>query len=731
MSFIRYFNNIDNFYSSENYNLAEDFLVPLLYLSKKYDRAVGFFSSTSLQETAKGLLNIYKKRGKIRLIMSPKLSEEDIKHIRLGYESREKIIEKSLLREYFDPETDIEKERLNLLSYLIMEGCLDIKIAVLKDRELNSISMYHEKIGICTDEEGNYVSFVGSLNESDNGLVNNFESLVAISSWKNKTTAESIKTSFEDIWSGKSKKLDVYSFPAALTKRIIQYKKDILDVDLLEKDFEQLKIKQQLRLDQLEIREMKPRITVELRDYQKTAIANWLNANAVGIFDMATGSGKTYTALAAIVSLLKRKGYRLPIVIVCPYKHLVQQWVDDFDKFNIINWVAGFSGSKYRGYRTQLKSEVLKYNLGITDYFVFITTTGSFRTKKTQEILSEINDKILLVADEAHNLGAPEVRELLDKKYKYRLALSATINRHMDEEGTRFLKNYFGDVCISYTLADAIKDGFLCRYNYIPIPVYMNENERAEYIDLSYQLAKYIITDQSGNTTLSNAGMKLAIKRARLVAGLRGKIDALKKEIQNHLDSYNMLIYCGTAVYQDSDGEEIRQVDEVIRQLGYYKGLKLGRYTSRESVKERENLKKRFESGNDLQALVAIKCLDEGVNIPSITKAFILASSTNPREYIQRRGRLLRLHRNKNVAFIYDFITLPIEFEKISSLTEEEKKYFKTLLNNELNRMYEFSSLAENSSIADELSEKIKRNYGFYTFDVNIFDEVLRGDDYE
>lgn len=715
MGFKEKFASLEGYHDCENENLAFDLLVPVLNSSLNYDRAVGFFSSSSLIETATGLAEIYRKGGHIRMIMSPKLTKEDADAIQKGYDERE-VIEKVLLRDFIDYDNNVCRNRLDFLSHLISNGTLDIKIAVFKDDEYTDRKMLHSKIGVCYDDEGNYISFEGSVNETDNGLINNFESLMMFSSWQSTKIASQIKVRFDEMWSKDSKVLKLYNFPDAIKKKLLQYQTPFF---MLPSNFSVFEKKRDYNENHFEFKEefeKKPTCVDYLYEYQKKAINKWFHQKCQGIFNMATGSGKTFTAYGAICKLLEKKNYRLPIIIVCPYRHLVDQWLEDIDKFYLKNVITGYSGGKNGNYRSKLKSMIYDYNDKILDYFVFITTMQSFKLDNLQNIIDEINGSILLVADEAHNMGANQIKKVLDNKYRYRIALSATIDRHGDQEGTNFLHQYFGAECIKFTLSDAINAGALCNYNYFPIITYLDEKDRTEYIKLTHDLSGCIIKDKSGNIKLKTKGKLIALKRARLIAGSNNKIIALKNELIRVKNEHNMLIYCGTSNVEDDFGEEVRQIDHVCEYLGRELKMKIGRYTSLETPEQRIDLKKRFEIGDDLQALVAIKCLDEGVNIPSIKTAYILASSTNPREYIQRRGRVLRKSKGKDIANIYDFITLPMSSEDLNG-TVLDMRSFKTLVSNELIRMKEFSSEAINSGYSYNIIENIKNDYGFYDFE--------------
>ena len=425
-----------------------------------------------------------------------------------------------------------------------------------------------------------------------NGLINNFESLITLNSWENEEIAKSIKKRFDDMWNKKSKKLNFYSFPEALKKRLLQYHKSSITLPSDKSAFESYDDNEVLPPVDLEEKEENPECVDYLYEYQKDAIKSWLSKEnrAHGIFNMATGSGKTLTAYGAICKLLEKKNYRLPIIIICPYRHLVDQWLEDVDKFKLKHVVCGYSGG-HSGYKSKLKSMIYDFNDSILDYFVFITTTGSFRTDSVQEIINLISEPILLVADEAHNMGAAKMIKYLDDKYKYRLALSATIDRHGDVEGTKFLHDYFGNECITFTLSDAIKAGALCNYNYYPILTYLDSDELIEYVNLTTELGKHIYEDKNGKLKFKGPGKIIALKRARLIASTHGKIDALKDILAKKDDINHTLIYCGTANVENDDGVEVRQIDDLCIYLGKVLKYKIGRYTSRETPQQRIELK--------------------------------------------------------------------------------------------------------------------------------------------
>lgn len=700
---------------------SRDFYAPILKVASKYDRAVGFFSSSSLVHITEGLLPFVNNGGTIRLVASPILNQEDVEAIKHGYEKRESVIAGAIMRELYEPKNFRDSERLNLLANLIADGRLDIKIALVENNK--NYGIYHEKMGIFFDDEGNKIAFSGSNNETYTGMDINYEAFDVFCSWENEVDAKRADAkadAFEKIWNGLDPKVSTYVLPEVKESILERYMRAKVDYQLFdEKDFEptdDLLVVEKENGDDSVYGARVP-ADVILHPYQEDAIDVWQEKGFHGIFDMATGTGKTYTGLGAIARLSEFLEDKLAVFIVCPYQHLVEQWKEDIVRFGM-NPIVGYGAIPAKQWKTKLSDAVRNQKLKVRkrEFFCFVTTNATFSGDFVQEQIRKIKGNALLVVDEAHNFGADYLRCLLSDKFSYRLALSATLDRHGDPEGTQALYDYFGDKCIEYTLDRAIAENKLTKYKYYPIIVSLSEDERAAYADYSRQIAKCLINGKNGKFKLSERGKKIALKRARLVAGAINKIEALEEVITPYKEDKHILVYCGATKVLDPDKEstevdedDLRQIDIVTDLLGNKMKMKVSQFTSNESVEERAILKKEFAAGDTLQALIAIKCLDEGVNIPSIRTAFILASTTNPKEYIQRRGRVLRLADGKDYAEIYDFITLPRPLDEVSSLTEEEMKRELTLVKNELYRAEEFARIALNcvscSSVLDDIRE--------------------------
>jgi len=688
-------------------NVAKGFYIPLLKQAVTYQRAVGFFSSSVLAEISKGILGLVKNGGIIQLVASPRLSNEDVEAMKKGYELREKIIENALLRELHSVNTEIEQDRLNLLASLIADNILDIKIALTEQND--EIGMYHEKMGIIADSEGNKVAFSGSMNESATTMKINYEAIDVFCSWHDEQDRVTLKeNAFTSIWNNTEPNIVTIDFPNVKEEIIKRYRKSsIIDPD--RKEFgDDVYISRESNTCWIS----KPD-NVKFYDYQIDAMISWENEKYRGIFDMATGTGKTYTALGALEVLSNKVRSNLGVFIVCPYQHLVEQWVVDIRAFGIKPLIC------YSGYdwKKKFKSMLSDFKLGVIQNFCIVTTNATFATNNMQEEINKLTGNVCLVVDEAHNFGAKKQLECMKEVFKYRLALSATLERHHDDEGTQKLKDYFGNKCIEYSLARAIKEDKLTPYYYYPISIYLDDDELEAYNELTEKVIK-ILRNSKKDEPMPKRAETLLIKRARIIAGARNKLKALYEIIKEQYTTENqILVYCGATTVENSsyiegkvDEEEKRQIEIVVDMLGNKLGMRVSKFTSEENAAEREIIKENFAEGTMLQALVAIRCLDEGVNIPGIRTAFILASSTNPKEYIQRRGRVLRKTPNKPFAKIYDFITLPRNIdEPMYGSNYLDSEY--SLIRREYERMEDFASLAENSSEVVKLQDKIDDFY--------------------
>lgn len=719
------FKNLDikQSYRTSTDNIPKDFYIPILNEAISYDRAVGFFSSSVLSKIYTGISTLANNGGKIRIVASPKLSEEDVEAIRYGYKMRDAVLKEAILNELNEPKTLFEERCLNQLANLIAENILDIKIAFTE--KSGNVGMYHEKMGLISDENDNTVAFSGSMNESLTAVSLNYESIDVFCSWKSAEQRERVddkKAAFSAIWNNCEPDIMVLEFPELTDEIIRRYRRE--KTSYFESFYDELVQEQEvIFIENKRVGAIMPDY-ITLHKYQVEAIDEWEKKDFKGIFDMATGTGKTFTALGGLSRLCDVLADELATIIVCPYQHLVEQWVEDIKEFNM-RPIIGYSASSQKDWLKVLEDAIRDQKLRVKnkEFFCFITTNATFSSNKVQNLIRKIRGNLLLIVDEAHNFGAERLSKLFSNKYTYRLALSATLERHNDIEGTNRLYDFFGDKCIEYTLERAIDEKKLTKYKYYPILTRLSDSELDIYSQLSYEISKCVIVDKYGKIKLTEKGKILALKRARVVAGAINKLVKLEEYIMKYKNDNHILVYCGATTilpdnqdFSETAEDDIRQIDAVTKLLGNKLGMNIAQFTSREDVQKRERLKHEFATADTLQALVAIKCLDEGVNIPKIKIAFILASTTNPKEYIQRRGRVLRLADGKDFAEIYDFISLPRDLDEVHSLTEEQRKRELTLVKNEISRAEEFARLAMNMGQAERIINEVKEAYSINEF---------------
>lgn len=695
--------NIQLSYNALADNIVADFYIPCLKHAVVYKRAVGFFSSSILLQISEGIGAFADHGGKMMLLVSPKLEADDYEAIKRGYDARQHLTDKIVKNFDFNVDFNQRDARFEMLAYMISSGLLEIKIVALEKN--NSTAMFHRKDGIMIDELDNQIAFSGSGNETYNGYNLNDDEFEVFCSWKSDESEErcAIKDfTFDTIWNGNKKGLITIPFPEIIKNKLLSFNRsngatNFAAIDQRYIDF----------IIDKKNKPLPPHIpeSVKLYDYQKEAIQTWADHGYKGIFDMATGTGKTFTAAGAICRLLNDKG-RIIVFVCCPFKHLIEQWSEELSIFKI-------DAIKCHGnidYELKLKREINKFRQKRSNFLCVVITNASFQKESIQKIIKSNLDNILLIADEAHNFGAESISETLNMNYPYRLALSATIDRYGDEEGTLELYNFFGEKCIEYSLERAIAEGKLTPYKYYPVIVSLTENEYDEYVKISKQIAKFHVNKDNENDIVK----RLLIKRARIIAGAENKIAALAEKIKPYKNSHNMLIYCGAIKYgqlgYSQPSEEEKQIESVLNLLNNNLHIYSSKFTADESDDDRKIILESFKQQN-IQALVAIKCLDEGMNIPAIKTAFILASSTNPKEYIQRRGRVLRKSPGKEYAEIYDFITLPHGLKTTSSNSTINSAVDKSLVRRELNRLIDFANLSKNPSESNDIISEIKSAY--------------------
>ena len=690
-------------YRSDRDDLVRDFYVPALSVATKYSRAVGYFTSTSMALFARGIDQFADRNGQMRLIASPYLALDDIADIERGYDVRQ-IIERATLRAIDIEDRETILQGLGQVGRLIASGQLDLKLAFVSQR--GRVGIYHEKIGIFRDGDGDLISFTGSANETLGGLIANFESIEVFEGWQSHDgdRALRIEQDFDDLWDNKTPNLRIEPFSDVARDRLIEIGRrpraslppqdDALD-------------------SQIEVRAPAGPLTIppdlSVRDYQRTAVEAWLSQRGRGILKMATGTGKTKTAMFAacrIAEVHRQREQPLIMLIIAPLQHLVDQWTNEVEAFGVRPIPVYESSDRWLPIVEEQLSEA---RLGHRPVVAMVATNASFSGARFQAILGRITQPLMVIADEAHNLGSNAYRGSLPENATYRLALSATPERWFDDVGTDALIDYFGPVAFELGLREAIEMKALCRYRYLPRLVPLTDSESAMYVELTAQIAKHIaLGDDLSDADPSSPIGFLLRKRAGILGHADGKLAVLRADVDARREVWYQLIYCaeGSRPSEHGPSEEPGQISQVMRMVGNDLRLTAHTYIAETLRPDRQALLRRFGTGDDLRILVAMKCLDEGVDIPDARVGYLISSSSNPRQFIQRRGRLLRLAPGKNMAEILDYIAVPPDGAPVNFDVERK------LLTRELERAAEFGKLSENYADTLATLRPLKDRYG-------------------
>lgn len=660
--------NINSSYISKGKdNIAEAFLNPILKYTKIYKRSVGFFSSNVIEIMLEGIMGLVNNNGHIYLIASPELSSEDIMVIEKAYDDREMVITDIIAAKLEMALGQLSETRLKMLYELIVKGYLDIKIAVTED-----VGIYHDKLGILKDENSNTVVFYGSSNETYNGYRQNYEKIRIAKSWEvgfEKIITEEEKE-FDKLWSDQNEFVNVYIFNEVTKKQILHV------------------------IENKKIEDNTDKKTIILRDYQEQAINAWVNNGYRGFYVMATGTGKTWTAIYSAKELLKE--HPCMVIICAPYKHLVKQWAEDLEKVFIEAKIVMVS-SENPGWSKQILDEIIGKRYNRSKQIVIVSTIASFRMQRFYEVIKKSDDEKLLIVDEAHRFT--DRPEDLKEIFKYMLGLSATpFSGRTSAKGVELMA-FFGGQVFNLPIEQALERKFLVPYNYYPIFVYATEDEENRFNKFTRQI---LLCFKNGICINSDLLVKTLRNRLRVISMAEEKHTKIDNILNYIKERDHFVVYCGDGhLFDDSTGEELRHIQSIKRKLCEH-DYKSSQFTAQENMSDRMELVDAFNKG-EISALAAIRCLDEGINIPSIKSALILSSNDDYREFVQRRGRILRTYKGKDSANIYDVIVLP-SFEMKSWAVIELRRYkeFARLALNWPELQMEFQHLLDNYGLTDE-----------------------------
>lgn len=695
--------NLKSVYKSDEDNILEDFYFPALSIASTYDRAVGFFSASTISYAAQALTSFVQHGGRIRLILGAFTDKGDIEAVQRGYDRRElaEKIGSELLGFIEEVSDDLFQNRLEALAWLVMHGRLDVKIA------LREHGMYHDKIGIISDANGDSVAFSGSANESTRALLPayNYESINVFPSWRPELDGYFLphKRSFERLWNDESRDTVVLDLPTAVRERLVAVAGDLNYTPSPEIEQAIARRVRDKVSGQARSISSSPRLPQELggrpfkmQDHQVSALEAWrASGDFQGVFDLATGAGKTITAIYGTCRLAERVP-GLTCVIAVPYQNLADQWVDILAQFNIYPLRCYISRQNWLEKMRGLAHDML---MGSRTFAAIVVVNRTLKTREFQQALQKIpGERLLWIGDECHHHSS-EVYSGFLPDARFRIGLSATPQHYLDEERNERLNAFYGEVVYRYTLKQAIEDKVLTPYYYFPHVVELTQDEAEEFVALSEQIGRLVARRESADRTADQKLTALLMRRARLVGAAANKLPALNEVLAGQQPNSHTLFYCGDGSVETDEGEDadgtkqsMRQVEALSETL-HRAGWDVSRFTSRESRQDRERILENFRVGV-IDALVAIRCLDEGIDVPACSTAYILASSRDPRQFIQRRGRILRRSPGKASATIHDFIVVLPEGQ------EEESEYARRLIKAELGRVAEFATLSENRSDA-------------------------------
>ena len=674
-------------YRSDTDNIHRDFYVPCLTNAVKYDRAVGYFTSDSLALVARGLVPFVSNPGSLmRLVASPVLNLEDEKAIYDKPADEQLQCLTKLLTESVDKAIAKASHRhLEFLSWMVFSGKIQIKLAYRP----NHCGIFHEKIGIFTDSNNRHVVFTGSMNETGAGMSSNLESFDVYTEPADLSRIKSKNAHFESLWSQKHPNLTVIDFTDASKALLERYRRPEYRPPKNEEELHpELKPKPlPVPLVLKTLANLAAPKGISPYDYQQEAINSWLEKESRGILEMATGTGKTLTALFSSLKVQELTP-KLLIVIVAPFKHLCEQWAKDVRRFGVKPILCYDSKDQWH---RQLSTTIERLNLSENGTMIACVTNATFQSDSFLGLINSTAIPLFIIGDEVHNLGAGKIGKILPMRAQYRLGLSATPVRQGDEEGTQTIFDYFGESVYSFSLKQAIERNILTPYEYYPIYVPLTEWEAAKYKELTTQYAQYA---SSNDPELKDRAEKILFERANLTGAAYHKTGALIQQLaKTPLDKG--LVYCSPGRVMNPEGEEIdTQIDLVVTKLRQSKPpVTISQFVNFVEDEERKRLISDISNGS-AQGLAAIRCLDEGVDIPDLKQAFILASSRNYRQSVQRRGRLLRRAEGKTKAFLYDFVVVHPLFNEPAYTTLLD--WEKSLLASELKRCAEFADLSMN-----------------------------------
>lgn len=676
-----------------------EFYLSALQNSTKFDLLLGYFSFSAINVLSPGFADFIVNGGKMRVVANNVLSKRDKEAIIKAEEPQlSGIIDLEDVRGLRHTLDDYCVHFFECMAYLMAEKRIEIVLVRPKGKS----GITHYKSGVFYDQETK-VSFHASCNFTAYGMLENDEELSAYLKWENSRSSKKIDTQenyFESIFSGQADFLEYV--PIKEAQEAITNEFGGKDLTEIEENGRQLSISKSKKLGNPRIARLisdeqdddRPRFPFPQgpRDYQKEAYEAWVENGKSGVFAMATGTGKTITSLNCLLNEYTASGKYNAIILV-PSIALLNQWEKEVESFNFKSVLKVGGGNNWEN---TLATYVSNVSWGVDSDLVIISTYGSFVTDRFQKYFKKVQSNFLLIGDEAHNMGAKNVREMLSGiECQSRIGLSATPKRIYDEEGTEALDKFFSDkppYIYQFGMEKALREGYLTEYVYFPVIVELEADEMLEYLEISKKLLRFFDAD-SGIFSKDPMVEILLLKRKNIIHKASMKVLAFKS-IVSELEKKEKLKYVFTYVpegyVKKADGDSERMLDQFIKAGSEAApSMKMNSYTTSDS--DLKVLLRGFSEGK-IDMLFAMKMLDEGVDVPRAEVGIFCSSTGNPRQFIQRRGRLLRKHKEKAFATIYDMVVAP----KMSNPTGNSFKMERSLVKKELQRVGYFASLSMN-----------------------------------
>ncbi|MDG1955104.1 MAG: DEAD/DEAH box helicase family protein [Polaribacter sp.] len=707
-------------YSSDSDHIPLEFYEEAFPIAKSIDLLLGYFSSNAIKVLSKSFAEFIYYGGKMRLITNHFLSENDFENLleNIDVKNEDKIID--IFKDLGKLEKNLSQEGqhfFDCLKYLLKNKRLEL-IPV----KFNEFDLAHCKKMILFDGQ-DYISTDGSINFTLSALIKNSESFQVDAPWVSNVSKERIeleRKNFERIFNNDHPNYKHISNEEIerVVKAVGNDKnlKDLLDdslklgKDSYSKKVNKIKSEKKERFETLIHKiENTPKFPFPQgpRDYQKEAFEAWRSNNYSGVFAMATGTGKTITSLNCLLNLYNENGSYRAIILV-PSIALLNQWEEEVKSFNFRKILKVGGGNNWE---KDLSNYSSNFSWGLKNDLIIISTYGSFVLDRFQKQFQKIQGEFLLIADEAHNMGANNIQSKLPQvRVSKKIGLSATPNRIYDPVGTLAIDSFFNDsppYTYSFGMERALDHGFLTEYKYHPIIVELTECEFEEYSEISKKLLKFF-DFENGKFKNDPIVEILLLKRKSIIHKASNKIDAFShiiSELKRINKTKYVFAYIPEGYVQNSEDDTVKILDQyLIKVHNDYPEIKMNSYTSHD-----QNLKeilRGFEDGK-IEILFAMKMLDEGVDVPRAEVGVFASSTGNPRQFIQRRGRLLRKHKDKTHATIYDMVVIP----KLNNYIGELQNIERNLVKNELNRVGYFASLSMNFYDSKEILDEVCQKY--------------------